>query len=126
MPESGYGDLRISGISGFSRSRRRSGFTTQNASRGEVSTSASSLPRKLIGRNTVDHTRRPESWARLSQTEAALLDFLRHGGKTSELSPAETLQRTLRLLKEPGRYDRPVESGGYRASTCVRTARSAW
>ena len=88
------------------------GFTTQNASRGEVSTSASSLPRKLIGQETVVHTRRPESWARLSQTEAALLDFLRHGGKTSELSPGATLQRTLKLLKEPGRYDRLLNVAG--------------
>lgn len=59
------------------------GFTTQTARRGEVSTSALSLPRKLIGSETVVHTRRPEAWARLSEVDAALLDFLRRGGKTA-------------------------------------------
>ena len=57
------------------------GFTTQTARRGEVSTSALSLPRKLIGIETVIHTRRPEAWAGLSNTDAALLDFLRRGGQ---------------------------------------------
>jgi hypothetical protein len=41
-------------------------FTTQTAQRSEVSTSALSLPRKLIGSETVVHTRRSEAWARLS------------------------------------------------------------
>ena len=36
------------------------GFTTQVARRGEVSTSALSLPRKLIGADTIVHTRRPD------------------------------------------------------------------
>jgi predicted transcriptional regulator of viral defense system len=74
------------------------GFTTQTARRGEVSTSALSLPRKLIGRETVVHTRRPEAWASLSQTDAALLDFLRRGARTSELSPTKTITRTVALL----------------------------
>jgi hypothetical protein len=51
------------------------GFTTQTARRSEVSTSALSLPRKLIGNETVVHTRRPEAWARLSEVDAALLDL---------------------------------------------------
>ena len=39
------------------------GFTTQTARRSEISTSALSLPRKLIGSGmTVVHTRRPEAW----------------------------------------------------------------
>jgi hypothetical protein len=82
------------------------GFTTQTARRGEVSTSALSLPRKLMGSGTVIHTRRPEAWAHLSEADAALLDFLRRGGKTSGLSPEETVRRTLALLSEPGRFDR--------------------
>ena len=53
------------------------GFTTQTARRSEISTSALSLPRKLVGTDTVIHTRRPEAWAGLSQSDAALLDFLR-------------------------------------------------
>lgn len=84
------------------------GFTTQAAGRSEVATTAGSLPRKLAGKDTVIHTRRPEAWRRLSSHDAALLDFLRDAGKTSELSEQETIRRTLRLLKEPGRYERLV------------------
>lgn len=82
------------------------GFTTQAAGRNEIATTAASLPRKLAGRDTVIHTRRPHAWTRLSDTDAAVLDFLRRGGRTSELSEEETASRTLRLLKEPGRYER--------------------
>src|SRR5262249_34207051 len=85
------------------------GFTTQTARRGEVATSALSLPRKLMGAETVIHTRRPEAWADLSAIEAALLDFLRRGGRTSELSPPETVRKTLSLLSEKGRYERLLE-----------------
>jgi Family of unknown function (DUF6088) len=82
------------------------GFTTQNAGNGEIATSAMSLPRKLIGQDTVIHTRRPEAWASLSQTDAAVLDFLRHAGKTSELSPEETIRRTVGLLSKRGCFER--------------------
>ncbi len=82
------------------------GFTTQTARRGEVATSALSLPRKLIGSDTIIHTRRPEAWAGLSDADAALLDFLRRGGKTSELSAEETVRRTVALFSEKGRFER--------------------
>src|SRR5260370_13411814 len=82
------------------------GFTTQTASRSEISTSALSLPRKLVGSDTVIHTRRPEAWASLSESDAALLDFLRRAGRTSELSPEETIRRTVKLLSEKGRFER--------------------
>jgi hypothetical protein len=82
------------------------GFTTQAAGRSEVATTAGSLPRKLAGRDTIVHTRRPEAWKRLSDHDAALLDFLRRGGSTSELSEEDTIGRTLRLFREPGRYER--------------------
>lgn len=82
------------------------GFTTQMAGRGEVATSALSLPRKLIGSDTVVHTRRPEAWANLSDQDAALLDFLRRAASTSELSDEETLQKTLALFSEKGRFER--------------------
>lgn len=82
------------------------GFTTQTARRGEVATTALSLPRKLIGSDTVIHTRRPEAWAGLSHADAALLDFLRRGGKTSELSAEETVRRTVALFSEKGRFER--------------------
>ena len=82
------------------------GFTTQQARHGEIATNATSLPRKLIGQDTVIHTRRPEAWTGLSTADAAFLDFLRHSGKWSELSPDETIRRTLDLLSERGRYER--------------------
>jgi hypothetical protein len=78
----------------------------QTAWRSEVSTSALSLPRKLIGSETVVHTRRPEAWGKLSEADAALLDFLRRGAKSSELSPEETIDRTVALLSESGRFER--------------------
>jgi hypothetical protein len=86
------------------------GFSTQSASRGELATSALSLPRKLVGSETIIHTRRPESWASLSDEDAALLDFLRRGGRTSELSPYDTTQRTLSLLSRSGRFERLLKA----------------
>lgn len=85
------------------------GFTTQTARRSEISTSALSLPRKLVGSDTVIHTRRPEVWAALSQRDAALLDFLRRAGRTSELSPDETIRRVLALFSEDERFERLVK-----------------
>jgi len=82
------------------------GFTTQTSRQSEISTSALSLPRKLVGSDTVIHTRRPEGWSGLSESDAALLDFLRRAGKTSELSPQETIRRTIRFFSEKGRFER--------------------
>jgi hypothetical protein len=82
------------------------GFTTQTSRRSEVATSALSLPRKLVGADALIHTRRPEAWRNLSETDAAILDFLRRAGNTSELSGAETVRRTLMLLAEKGRFER--------------------
>ena len=82
------------------------GFTTQNPGRSEIATSSGSLPRKLVGSETVIHTRRPEAWAALSDEDAAMLDFLRQRGQASELSPEETVQRLLTLLSEKRRFDR--------------------
>jgi hypothetical protein len=86
------------------------GFTTQTAGHGEVSTSALSLPRKLVGSDTVIHTRRPEAWTNLSDTDAATLDFLRQRGKTSELLPADTVRRTLALASEQDRFERLLKA----------------
>lgn len=82
------------------------GFTSQTAKRGEVATSSLSLPRKLIGIETRVHARRPEAWESLSETEAALLDFLRKSGKTSELSAEQTVRRTLTLLSADGHLEK--------------------
>ncbi len=80
------------------------GFTTQNPARREVATTALSLPRKFLGKDVIVHTRRPAAWSKLQPKDAALLDFLRSRGETSELSPQETVARLLHLLEEPGRY----------------------
>lgn len=82
------------------------GFTTQNPGRREMATTASSLSRKLFGDDAIIHTRRPQAWSQLSETEGAILDFLRNGGKTSELSPAETIERMSALLSESDRFAR--------------------
>ncbi|MBZ5520917.1 MAG: DUF6088 family protein [Acidobacteriia bacterium] len=82
------------------------GFTTQTPKQREIATSSLSLPRKLVGDDTLIHTRRPEAWGGLTETEAALLDFLRHGGKFSELNQKDTIRKLLALLSEPGRLRR--------------------
>lgn len=81
------------------------GFTTQMPRQSEIATSALSLPRKLVGDDTLIHTRRPEAWADLTETDAALLDILRHGAKFSELSQEETIRKLLTLLSEQGRLN---------------------
>ena len=88
------------------------GFTTQMPGRAEVATTGFTLPRKLLGRDTIVHTRRPDAWRGLRETDAALLDFLRRAGRTSELSPAETVQRALALFRETGRFERVLNVTG--------------
>lgn len=88
------------------------GFTTQTPARAEVATSGFTLPRKLLGSDTIVHTRRPDAWTGLRETDAALLDFLRHAGRTSELSPGETVQRTLVLFQDKGRFGRLLDVAG--------------
>jgi hypothetical protein len=82
------------------------GFTTQNPARIELATNGLSLPRLIVGKEAVIHTRRPESWRELSETDAALLDFLRNRGAPSELSPQETVAKLLGYFREPGRLRR--------------------
>ena len=82
------------------------GFTTQNAAKIEIATSKLSLPRLIVGKETIIHTRRPESWKELSTKDAALLDFLRHGGKYSELSQIETVIKLLGYFKENDQFQR--------------------
>ena len=80
------------------------GFTTQNPAKAEISTDGSSLPRLIVGKETIIHTRRPEAWRNLSQTEAALLDFLRNRGDSSELSAKETKKKLLEHFMAPGLF----------------------
>jgi DNA-binding Lrp family transcriptional regulator len=82
------------------------GFSTQNAAKVEVSTNALSLPRLLLGKKTIIHTRRPESWQKLSSKDTALLDFLRNHGTTTELSPEETVCKLLVHFREPRQFER--------------------
>lgn len=84
----------------------RLGFSTQTARQSEVATTALSLPRKLLAPGTIVHTRRPAAWNNLSEQDAALLDFLRQGGNTSELSPEQTVRRVLDLFSQPGQWER--------------------
>jgi hypothetical protein len=85
------------------------GFTTQNAAKVELATDGLSLPRLIVGKEAVIHTRRPESWRALSETDAALLDFLRNRGMASELSPDGTVSRLLDHFREPGRFERLLD-----------------
>jgi len=82
------------------------GFTTQNPTKVELSTNGLSLPRQIVGKETVVHTRRPDSWRALSETDAAFLDFLRNRGSSSELSDKETVGKLLRYLREDGDFKR--------------------
>jgi len=81
------------------------GFTTQNPARVEVATNGSSLPRLIVGKGAVIHTRRPESWRDLTEKDAAILDFLRNRGESSELSPEKTVQKLLEYFREPDRFE---------------------
>ena len=81
------------------------GFTTQNAARIELATDSSSLPRPIVGRETVVHTRRPEAW-RSARRMRPSLDFLRNRGAASDLSPAVTVRKLLGYFGERGRFER--------------------
>ncbi len=52
------------------------------------------------------HTGRPASRKQLSETEGALLEFLRDRGTTSDLNDRQTCQRLLDLLSDKGSYVR--------------------
>ncbi len=85
------------------------GFTTQNAAKTEVATHKLSLPRLIVGKQTIIHTRRPESWKILSDKDAAILDFLRQGGRSSELPSDETVNKLLKHFREKGQFERLVQ-----------------
>jgi Family of unknown function (DUF6088) len=81
------------------------GFSTQNSARVEVATNGLSLPRLIVGKETIIHTRRPDSWQSLSEKEAAILDFLRNHGMFSELSSKDTVLKLLEHFKELGCFE---------------------
>lgn len=80
------------------------GFTTQQPAKLEIATNGLSLPRLIVGKETIIHTRRPPSWQELSYEDAALLEFLRQGGAFSEFSPKETVDKLLEYFDEAGRF----------------------
>lgn len=82
------------------------GFTTQILKRGHLATSGMSLPRKLVGEDTIIHTRRPQAWTHLSEQDAAVLEFLRSRGRYSELPPRETVRRLIAIISEGDRFER--------------------
>lgn len=82
------------------------GLTTQQPSRPEIATTGGSLPRLIVGKQTIIRTRRPESWTLLDAEGAAILEVLRQRGSTSELSADETARRLLAVVKKPGRFVR--------------------
>jgi hypothetical protein len=85
------------------------GFTTQHPAKLEVATNGLSLPRLIVGKDTKIHTRRPESWQELSSSDAALLDFLRQRGSSSEFSSDETVAKLLKHFQEAGRFKRLLQ-----------------
>lgn len=87
------------------------GFSTQHAAKLEIATNGLSLPRLLVGNETIIHTRRPESWQELSVKEAAILDFLRQKGSFSEFSPEETVNKLLKLVDEAGQFKHLLQIG---------------
>jgi len=82
------------------------GLTTQQPSRPEIATTGGSLPRLLVGKQTIIRTRRPESWNLLDAEGAAILEVLRQRGSTSELSADVTVRRLLAVVNKPGRFVR--------------------
>lgn len=82
------------------------GFSTQHVAKIEVATTGLSLPRLLVGKETIIHTRRPETWQGLTNKDAAILDFLRKRGESSEFSSEVTVSKLIDLFREPGQYDR--------------------
>ena len=86
------------------------GFTTQNAARVEVATVGLSLPRLIVGKDTIIHTRRPESWRDISSDDGAILDFLRNRGESTELSDKETVEKLMGHFCASGRFGRLLKA----------------
>jgi hypothetical protein len=74
------------------------GFTPQNPARGEFAVSAPAAPSSLADARVF--ARRPPSRESLTDSEAALLEFLRDRGATSDLSDVATCTRLLELLAD--------------------------
>lgn len=84
------------------------GLTTQNPARPELATPAANPPSALG--NAVVHTRRPASRARLNPEEGALIEMLRTRGRYSDVDPATTTKRLLRILGTGDTFERVARS----------------
>lgn len=82
------------------------GFTTQNPATMQVTVTSAGVPRSLGGARVT--TRRPASYARMSSPDAALLEFLRVRGASSDLDPEATVDRLLLLLARDDTWSRLV------------------
>jgi hypothetical protein len=80
------------------------GLTTQNPARREYATTANDPPTALAGNRV--RTGRPTARAVLQPEEGALLELLRDRAATSDLSPAQTINRLQVLLAERQRFSR--------------------
>lgn len=80
------------------------GFTTQNPARPDLAVTTGAAPRSLSSARV--RTRRPASRASLSEIEAAILEFLRDRGSTSDLPSAETIARLLHVVGEGSTWTR--------------------
>lgn len=78
------------------------GLSTQVPVEASYAISKTSAPRGVTGvKFTV---RRPVPTVNIGTREAAVLEFLRKRGETSEFSPEETVRRLLNIIKEPGMF----------------------
>jgi hypothetical protein len=79
------------------------GFTTQNPAKAEYASVVTAISNL---RNMQVHVRRSVSRETLTSTEAALLEFLRDRGNTSDLSASQTCERLLILLRNTDSFTR--------------------
>jgi uncharacterized protein DUF6088 len=82
------------------------GFTTRMPARLDLVTNGDNFPRLFENGRIMLHRRRPVTWRYLTETDGALLEFMRDGGKFSALSPEETAAKLIEHCREPGRYER--------------------
>jgi Family of unknown function (DUF6088) len=86
------------------------GLTTQNPARPEYATTSGRIPTAITG--AVVHTRRPSSRAGLTALEGAVLEVLRERGRTSDLSPTDTVRRLRKVLGAKSMFDRVAAAAG--------------
>lgn len=84
------------------------GLSSQNPGRPEYATTKRGRPVALRDAQVRDG--RPSERARLSAEDGAILETLRDGARSSDLSPEQTARRLIQLMAEPGRFSRLVEA----------------